>query len=69
MQSNAIYIRLLLTLLLCYGVFIETGYVTTIAVFLIFVSAELTSVHMERTNKRLEALLDLHEKLKAINKG
>lgn len=42
--------RIILCLLLLYGVYTETGYLTTFALFLIFVGSEI-DIYLKRRNK------------------
>lgn len=57
----AFYVRILLTLILCYFIYFETGPATTFVVFLISVSIELISFWMREVNKVLDVLTSSDE--------
>lgn len=55
-QNKSFYVRVILTMFLCYGVFTETGYFTAASMFLIFIAMELISYWMGQVNETLKGL-------------
>lgn len=46
-------IRIILSLLLCWGVYTETGIWTTLAILLSFLGSEITAILIKKINKEL----------------
>ena len=59
MKYPQIAIRVILSIVMLYFIYPETGAITTIAFALMFISSELQSVFMTKTNQNLRDMLEL----------